>query len=72
VALYIGGIATSGVKKWTKPLEKVTSVNLEEIKRLCSDYFEDLPKKIKEDMKGKNVFRKYQGYADSFPPSLTD
>lgn len=21
VALYIGGIATSGIKKWTKPLE---------------------------------------------------
>lgn len=55
-ALYIGGIATSGVKKWTKPLEKVTSVSLEEIKQLCIDYFEDLPKKIKEDMKGKNVF----------------
>jgi hypothetical protein len=32
VALYIGGIATSGVKKWTKPLEKVTGVTLEELK----------------------------------------
>lgn len=66
-ALYIGGIATSGMKKWTKPLEKVTSVSLEEIKWLCTEYFEDLPKKIKDDMKGKNVFWKYQGYADSFP-----
>ena len=56
VALYIGGIATSGVKKWTKPLEKVTDVPLEELKRISAEYFTDLPKKIKEDMKGKNVF----------------
>jgi protein-disulfide isomerase len=57
--LFIGGIATSGVKKWTKPLEKVTEVTFEDLKKICSDYFVDLPKKIKDDMKGKNVFRKY-------------
>jgi hypothetical protein len=56
VALYIGGIATSGVKKWTKPLEKVTSVHVDEVKRLCGEYFENLPAKIKDEMKGKNVF----------------
>jgi hypothetical protein len=54
--LFIGGIATSGVKKWTKPLEKVTEVTFEDLKKICSDYFVDLPKKIKDDMKGKNVF----------------
>ncbi len=32
VALYIGGIAQSGVKKWTKPLEKTTGETLEEVK----------------------------------------
>lgn len=47
-------------------------MSLEEIKQLCIDYFDDLPKKIKEDMKGKNVFWKYQGYADSYPAQLVD
>ena len=67
MALYIGGIATSGVKRWTKPLEKATGASLEEIKEMCSTHFVDLPKKVKEEMKGRNIFRKYQGYAESFP-----
>ena len=67
VSLYIGGIATSGVKKWTKPLEKATGVKLDRIKELCDSHYADLPTKVKEEMKGRNIFRKYQGYADSYP-----
>lgn len=70
VALYTGGIATSGIKKWTRPLEKATGVSSSRLKELC-ELFVDLPKRVKEDMKGRNIFRKYQGYADSFP-SLTE
>ena len=70
VALYAGGIATSGIKKWTKPLEKATGVKQSELKSLCSR-FDNLPSRVKEDLKGRNIFRKYQGYADSFP-SLID
>lgn len=32
---------------------------VDEIKWLCLEYFTDLPKKIKEELKGKNVFWKY-------------
>lgn len=67
VALYVGGIATSGVKKWTKPLEKATGASLDQIKEMCENYFVDLPSKVKDDMKGRNIFRKYQGYAESYP-----
>jgi len=38
-ALYIGGIAQSGFKKWTKPLEKTTEVTLDDMKRICLNYF---------------------------------
>ena len=66
VALYAGGIATSGIKKWTKPLERATGVSSARLKELCA-YFDNLPARVKDDMKGRNIFRKYQGYADSFP-----
>lgn len=58
-SLYIGGIATSGVKKWTKPLEKATGVTLARIKEICNQYYKDLPKKVKEEWRGRNIFRKY-------------
>lgn len=67
VALYIGGIATSGVKKWTKPLEHASGVKLAQVKQYCQEYFVDLPTRVKEELKGRNIFRKYQGYADSYP-----
>ena len=48
VALYIGGIATSGVKnsqtKRSKPLEKATGVSMTKVKEIASKYFCDLPR----------------------------
>ena len=48
VALYIGGIATSGVKnsqtKRSKPLEKATGVSMTKVKEIASQYFCDLPR----------------------------
>jgi len=71
IALYIGGIATSGVKtnqtKRSKALESATGVSMSRVKELASEHFTDLPRRVKETMKGRNIFRKYQGYADSFP-----
>ncbi len=39
VALFVGGIATSGIKKWTKPLEKATGVSGARLKEVCLEYF---------------------------------
>ena len=63
VALYVGGIATSGVKtgqtKRSKALESATGVSMTKVKELATEYFTDLPRRVKETMKGRNIFRKY-------------
>ena len=67
VALYIAGMATSGVSKWTKQLERATGVTQVQIKEFVKDHYINLPKKMKEELKVRNIFRKYQGYADGYP-----
>jgi len=60
-------MATSGVSKWTKQLERATGVTQAQIKEFVKDYYINLPKKMKEELKVRNIFRKYQGYADGYP-----
>ena len=69
-SLYIAGLATSGVSKWTKPLEHATGIKSADVKKIVSEHFVDLPKKVKETLKARNIFRKYQGYADGYPSLL--
>lgn len=67
VSLFIAGVATSGITKWTKQLQKATGVSQTQIKEFIAKFFIDLPKKMKDDFKVKNIYRKYQGYADGYP-----